>query len=94
MLLPTTINEDEGSEKLRLRTQVTYKEVQGQVSTIDLHGINHFGNLFETALYNGCDYSVVDRYPTKQEAIDGHEKWVDELEKYFRGEECLLIMNS
>lgn len=80
----------EGSEQLKLRTEVGL----GQVSTVDLMGIDHFGDFFETAIYNGSEYTVVDRYPTKEIAIDGHSKWVEELEKFFRGEECLLITNT
>lgn len=92
--MPSDLIQNKGSRSLSLRTPISFNEIHAQVSTVDLLGIDHFGDFFETAVYDGSQYHIVDRYPTISEAIDGHSKWVEELRKYLRGEQCLLTTNS
>jgi hypothetical protein len=70
------------SDKWNLRETVDTDDGEVEVSTVSLlipHGLNH-DDWFETCLFGVGGSRVVRRYETQEEAEDGHEEVIEQLD--------------
>ena len=56
------------------RVEATKTPDGALISTVCL-GIDHAGFWYETCVFRGDDSEVVERYTTRVEAVEGHERW-------------------